>query len=146
MCKTPFKQFCYGPTDQPTDGPTEKWLIESRSTRLKSQRKRDRQIDKDGGCVRVCVHTCVCMCKRAQSNQSKIAFFIYGHFLYFGWFLTTLLSVFGDVGRPAAFIILLVNSICCQQAQLSPGTFQCSNGLQLTQCFIFGKNAKNTKK
>ena len=34
--KKPLKQFCDGRTDGPTDGPIEKWLIESRSTRLKS--------------------------------------------------------------------------------------------------------------
>ena len=43
LCKTPFKQLCDrwtdgrtdGPMDQRTDRPTKKWLIESRSTRLK---------------------------------------------------------------------------------------------------------------
>ena len=36
----PLKEYCDGRTDRPTDrrtdGPTKKWLIESRSTRLKS--------------------------------------------------------------------------------------------------------------
>ena len=32
--KEPLKQFCDGPTNGPMDRPTEKWLIESRSTRL----------------------------------------------------------------------------------------------------------------
>ena len=34
------------PTNRPTDGPTEKWLIESRSTRLerKKERKKERNI------------------------------------------------------------------------------------------------------
>ena len=40
----PLKQLCDGRTDGPTDRPTdqrnEKWLIESRSTRLKRQREK----------------------------------------------------------------------------------------------------------
>ena len=42
LWKTPFKQFRGGWTDGPmdwrTDGPTKKWLIESRSTRLKTDK------------------------------------------------------------------------------------------------------------
>ena len=36
LWKTHFKRLCNGRTDRPTDGQTEKWLIESRSTRLKT--------------------------------------------------------------------------------------------------------------
>ena len=36
--------------------------------------------------------------------------------------------------------------LCCQDAQLSPGTFQSSIRLQLTRLLIFGKNAKNAEK
>ena len=51
MFKTPFKRLCDGPTDGPTDGwmdqQTKKWLIESRSTRLKRKGKREREINEE---------------------------------------------------------------------------------------------------
>ena len=39
LWKTHFKRLCNGRTDRPTDGQTEKWLIESRSTRLKKKER-----------------------------------------------------------------------------------------------------------
>ena len=39
-----------------------------------------------------------------------------------------------------------VQLLCCQHAQLPPGTLQCSNRFQITQYLIFEKKVKNTHK